>query len=85
MASRLPYRAETASGNRFDFDFELHPETVQPVHVSNVLTAILGAVDREIALQGDVGNGDVLQALAMALAVRTRLLGPGSERIDGLH
>ena len=84
MARRMPYRATTASGNQFEFEFDLHPETVQPVHVSNLLTAVLEAVDREIGILGRVGNGDVLQALAMALAVRTRMLAGGSEQVDGL-
>lgn len=84
MPKRLPYRASTVSGNRFDFEFDLHPETASPVQVSNLLSAVLEALDGEIARHGDVGNGDVMQALAMALAVRTRMLGPGSERIDAL-
>lgn len=84
MAQRMPYRATTASGNQFEFDFELHPETVQPVHVSNLLTAVLEALDREIGILGRVGNGDVLQAIAMALAVRTRMLAGGSEEVDTL-
>lgn len=74
--SKLPYRAQTSSGNQFDFEFPLHPETVSAVQVHNLLTAVLGAVDREIANLGKVANGDVLQALAMAVAVRTRML-PG--------
>lgn len=84
MAQRMPYKATTASGNQFEFEFELHPETVQPVHVSNLLTALLEALDREIGILGRVGNGDVLQALAMALAVRTRMLAGGSEEVDRL-
>lgn len=84
MAQRMPYRATTSSGNQFEFDFELHPETVQPVHVANLITAVLEALDREIGILGRVGNGDVLQALAMALAVRTRMLAGGSEQVDAL-
>jgi hypothetical protein len=80
----LPFRTTTATGNQFDFEFALHPDTASPVQVSNLLSALLETLDREIGQLGDVGNGDVLQALAMALAVRTRMLGPGSERIDGL-
>ena len=76
MPKRLPYRATTASGNQFDFEFPLHAETGSAVHVANLLDALLGALDREIRQLGGVSNGDVLQALAMALAVRTRIL-PG--------
>lgn len=81
---RLPYRATTATGNQFDFEFELHPETASAVQVANVLGEVLGAVDREIKLQGQIGNGDVLQALCMAVAVRARMLGGNAETIDTL-
>jgi hypothetical protein len=84
MARRMPYRATTATGNRFDFEFALHPETDSPVAVANLLSALLEALDREIGHLGRVGNGDVLQALAMAMAVRTRMLGRSSESIDQL-
>jgi len=76
MPKRLPYRATTASGNQFEFEFPLHPETGSAVHVANLLDAVLGAVDREVRQLGGVSNGDVLQALAMTLAVRARML-PG--------
>ncbi len=84
MAKKLPFQAITATGNAFDFEFPLHPETADPLHVSNLVSALLQTLDREIGIHGDVGNGDVLQALAMALAVRVRMLGEGSGRIDGL-
>lgn len=77
MSKRLPYRATTSSGNQFDFEFPLHPETGSAVHVANLLGTLLGALDQEVKLLGKVSNGDVLQALSMALAVRTRIL-PGS-------
>ncbi|HSG89909.1 MAG TPA: hypothetical protein VLA56_11905 [Pseudomonadales bacterium] len=84
MPRKLPFRATTATGNAFDFEFPLHPDTADPLHVSNLLTELLHALDREIRVYGDVGNGDVLQALAMALAVRTRMLGERSARVDAL-
>ena len=84
MPSKLPFRATTASGNAFDFEFPLHADTVDPLHVSNLVSAMLHALDREISIYGGVGNGDVLQALAMTLAVRTRMLGERSDMVDGL-
>lgn len=81
---RLPYKATTASGNQFDFEFALHPETASPVHVVNLLSEILGGIDREIRLQGQVGNGDVLQAMCMAIAVRARMLGGKQEPLRKL-
>lgn len=77
MPKHLPYRATTSSGNQFEFDFPLHPDTASVVNVSNLVDVLLGALDQEIRQIGAVSNGDVLQSLAMALAVRTRIL-PGN-------
>jgi hypothetical protein len=84
MADHLEYHVSTSSGNRFDLSFPLHPDTMSKTQVARLLTAILGAVDTEINTAGGVGNGDVLQAVAMALAVRARILGVPSEQIDNL-
>jgi hypothetical protein len=74
MAAKLPYRATTATGDELDFEFPLHEETGDPVRVSQMLSSVLTVLDRELKLQPDTSNGDLLQALSMALAVRTRLL-----------
>lgn len=84
MPKRLPYKATTSSGNQFEFDFPLHPETGSGVDVFNLLTVVLGTLDREIREVGATSNGDVLQALAMALAVRTRILPGNPEALAGL-
>jgi hypothetical protein len=44
------------------------------MRVSQLLTAVLGVVDCELWVLGNTANGDVLQALAMALAARTAML-----------
>lgn len=84
MSQRLPYRATTTSGNQFDFEFDLHPDTASAVNVSNLLTTVLAALDGEIKQIGNIGNGDILQSLAMALAVRTRLLPGADATLHGL-
>jgi hypothetical protein len=71
---KLPYRARTETGDVFEFEFPLHAETGSPMRVDQLLSAILAAVDRDLSLTGDTSNGDVLQALAMALATRTRMI-----------
>jgi hypothetical protein len=48
--------------------------TVSAVTVSQLLDSVLRTLSREIAVLSNVGNGDVLQALAMALAVRTGII-----------
>lgn len=82
MRKILPFRATTASGNAFDFEFPLHANTANPAQVSNLISALLHTLDREIQIQGDVGNGDLLQALAMTLVVRLRMLGSRSASVD---
>jgi urease alpha subunit len=84
VSKRLPYRAMTTSGNQFDFEFDLHPDTASAVNVSNLLTAVLTTLDGEIKQIGGIGNGDILQALAMALAVRTRILAGSNATLHGL-
>jgi len=70
----LPYRAKTATGDQLDITFPLHSDTASPVRVNQLLTAILDAIDQDIKICGETGNGDVLQAAAMALAVRARMI-----------
>ncbi len=74
MPQQLPYDVTTATGERIAFEFPLHGETQSAMRVSQLLTAVLAAVDRELRVLGNTANGDVLQALAMALAARTAML-----------
>ena len=70
----LPYRARTTSGDLFDIEFPLHAETQSAVRVTQLISAVLDAIDKDIALAGETSNGDVLQAAAMALAIRARMI-----------
>ncbi|WP_300295257.1 hypothetical protein [Ferrovibrio sp.] len=74
MPSHLPYTARTRTGDVFEISFPLHAETGSPMRVSQLLTAILETLDREIALLGDTSNGDMLQALSMATAIRAAMI-----------
>ena len=76
---QLPYRAQTATGDTIDIEFPLHAETESPVKVSQLLTAVLETIDKEVAVAGPMANGDVLQALAMAVAIRSRMIHAPSE------
>lgn len=71
---KLPYRARTATGDSFDIEFPLHAETRDAVRVGQLLSTVLEAIDKDITLAGDTSNGDVLQAVAMAMAVRSRMI-----------
>ncbi|MFK7885710.1 MAG: hypothetical protein AB8G16_02505 [Gammaproteobacteria bacterium] len=74
MPKSLPYRATTRSGEMLDVEFKLHEQTQSAVRVAQVLSAVLETVDREVTLTGDTGNGDLLQGMAMALAVRAHMI-----------
>ncbi len=74
MNPMLPYTLQTATGSRWEFEFPLHPDTVSPMRVSQLLTELLGTLDREMKVLGNTANGDVLQALAMALAARAVMI-----------
>ena len=74
-ASRLPYSVRTATGTRIDAEFPLHPDTGSALDVHALVDAVLATLDREIGLRGGAtSNGDVLQAVAMALAVRAAMI-----------
>ncbi len=71
---KLPYRARTATGTVFEIEFPLHRETGDAVRVAQMVTLLLDAVDKDIAIAGETSNGDVLQALAMAMAIRAGMI-----------
>ena len=82
---KLPFSAKTASGDRYEIEFPLHEETANAVRVRQLLSDLLAAIDKDIALSGELSNGDVLQAAAMAMAVRARMIHaprPVSERLS---
>lgn len=83
-AKTLPYQVRTGTGDQFEFEFPLHPDTREVVRVSQLLTVILAAIDRDIAAMGETSNGDVLQAAAMALAIRARMIHAPHETVEGL-
>lgn len=84
MTRNLPYRATTAMGQVFDIDFPLHDETGSAVRVAQLLSVILETLDRDIGLSGETSNGDVMQALAMALAIRSGMVHASSKVTDAL-
>lgn len=70
MASKvLPFTALQPGGAR-QINFPLHAHTVDENHVGAVLEALLDSMSEEIRSKPAVSDGDVLQALCMALAIR---------------
>ncbi len=74
MTARLPFVARTASGDQYDIEFALHPDTGSAMVVGQLVGAVLDTVGREIAIRDEVSNGDALQAIAMAMAVRATMI-----------
>ncbi len=72
--NHLPYRYQSPTGDAISFDFPLHDQTGSATRVHQLLDRILHVLNHEVGLLGDTQNGDLLQALAMALAVRTELI-----------
>ena len=71
---KLPYRARTKTGDVFDIEFPLHSQTGDAVRVGQLVSAVLEAIDKDIAVAGETSNGDVLQAVAMTMAIRAGMI-----------
>ncbi len=69
----LDYTAVTASGEAYEIRFPLHPQTLSASTVEALLTAVLEAVSQRVEA-ASVSDGDVLQALAMASAIRMKTI-----------
>jgi hypothetical protein len=70
----MKFTAVSSAGAAYTVDFPLHPETRSSAQVAELLSAVLAALSEIIDRDRDVSDGDVLQALAMAAAIRSRLV-----------
>ena len=70
----LPYLATTSTGDSFDIEFPLSPDTNDAVRVHQLISEMLLTLDRSLAVGGPTSNGDVLQAIAMAMSIRARMI-----------
>ncbi|MEW5892519.1 MAG: hypothetical protein AB1697_05225 [Pseudomonadota bacterium] len=84
MNGTLSFTAITASGQAYDIDFPLHPQTRSAEAVSDLLRAVLDTISQHAAGGRDLSDGDVLQALTMALAIRARMVGSSAESAAAL-
>jgi len=81
---QLPYRSITESGAVLDVSFPLHEHTASAMRVSQLLCALMQTLTREIGVLGTTSNGDVLQALSMALALRAGMVAQAPAAALGL-
>lgn len=82
---QLQFVAVTAGGRAFDITFPLHPETRSPEAVSDLVSALLATISARTGADGELSDGDILQALAMTSAIRGRMVGAGADQVAGLH
>lgn len=81
---KLPYTATTRTGDRFEIEFPLHRDTVDAVRVEQLVSALLHVIDQDFDVVGEMSNGDVLQALAMATAIRARMIHAPDRVTEGI-
>ena len=72
--THLPYTVHTDTQDTIDIEFPLSEHTEDSVRVHQLLTTVLNSIANDLKIVGTVSNGDILQALSMALAVRTRMV-----------
>ncbi|MGD2082908.1 MAG: hypothetical protein PVF91_08085 [Chromatiales bacterium] len=74
QASVLGFTAVTSGGDAYDIAFPLHPETRSGQAVSDIVSAALDAISGTLEHHGDLSDGDILQGLAMTMAIRARMV-----------
>jgi hypothetical protein len=86
--SSLSFTATTARGEVVEFQLPLHPHTASVAQVGSMLEALLDAVTVLLDQHPGVSDGDVLQAMTLAMAVRMGVAGigenPGRQLLDEL-
>ncbi len=82
MPSKVLRFTAVEPGGARQISFPLHDHTVNASHVGALLEALLDSITKEIQATQDVSDGDVLQAVCMALAIRMNLVEapPGAVR-----
>lgn len=74
-ARTLGFTATTTSGEVLEFQLPLHPHTASSEHVGRLLEAVLDRLSELVDGPESISDGDVLQALSLAMAVRLRVAG----------
>ena len=69
----LPYTVTTDTGDKFKSN-SLSPHTEDRVRIHQLLTTIMNALASDLKVLGETSNGDILQAVSMALAIRARMV-----------
>ncbi len=79
--TKLPYSVTTATLTKINFLFELSEDTNSAISVHQLLDLILKNINQETKITS-LSNGDVIQSLAMALAVRMKMVNADEKIIE---
>ena len=81
---KLPYRAQTATGGGYEIEFPLHDQTLSAVRVEQLVSSLLRVIDTDISGAGETSNGDLLQAIAIAMAIRAGIINASHDTSERL-
>ena len=70
----LPYAVTIDTGDTFDIEFPLSAHTEDSVRVLQLLTTLMNALGSDLKVLGETSDGDILQAVSMALVIRARVV-----------
>ena len=79
--TKLPYSVTTSTLTKINFLFELSKDTKSPISVHQLLNLILTNINKETKII-NLSNGDIIQALAMALAVRMKMISADEKIVE---
>ena len=71
----LAFTATTVNGEVLEFNLPLHPHTHNAAQVGTLIEAVLETVSQTVEGAERFSDGDVLQALTLAMAVRLKVAG----------
>ncbi len=77
----LPYKAITASRKEVNFNFSLDENTNSPLVINEIINLLLSKISNEINIYKP-SNGDIIQALCMALVIRCKIIDYDINKIE---
>ncbi len=77
----LPYKAVTTSQKEVNFKFSLDENTKSPLVINEIINLLLSNISSEIKVYNP-SNGDIIQALCMALVVRCKIIDYDINKIE---
>tara|TARA_E500000178_G_C16482353_1_gene513644 strand:+ start:195 stop:536 length:342 start_codon:yes stop_codon:yes gene_type:complete len=79
----LPYKVTTTSKKEIEFKFHLDINTESPLFINETVNIILSKISSEIDI-ANPSNGDIIQAMCMALVIRCKIIDYDLEKIENI-